>query len=149
MRRYEVNRRNPPELPPEKIILSINAGSSSVKLTLYSASRHDVYPKPILSSSISNLTSPPAVFSYTHAWDPSRATNVESDELPDVTSHDDAFKYFLEYLSNDSKLKEVNGGEDIAFACHRVVHGGGYEKAVVIGEGTLHYLKELTDLAPL
>lgn len=138
-----------------KLILAINAGSSSVKLSLYSSTPPDSERKTgnapclILQSSVSNLTSPPAVFSYTHTENSSTSSNVKSKELPDVKSQDDAFKHFLEYLSKDSDLKQVNSGEDITFACHRIVHGGDYERPVVINEKSLNYLKELTDLAPL
>jgi acetate kinase len=133
----------------KKIILSINAGSSSVKLSLYSASRGDPHTELILNSSISGLTSPPAAFSYKHANNSSASSNVTSKELPDVKSQDDAFKYFLEHMSNDKELKEVKSGEDISFACHRIVHGGDYTKAVVLKDDSLNYLEELTDLAPL
>ncbi|KAI5845052.1 acetate kinase [Morchella snyderi] len=138
-----------------KLILAINAGSSSVKLSLYSSTPPEAERKTgntpclILQSSISNLTSPPAVFSYTHTDNSSTSSNVKSKELPDVKSQDDAFKHFLEYLSKDSDLKQVNSGEDITFACHRIVHGGDYERPVVINEESLNYLKELSDLAPL
>lgn len=137
-----------------KLILAINAGSSSVKLSLYSSApppdpEAPADPDLILQSTISKLTSPPAVFSYTHAANPSASKNVESKELPNVESQEDAFKHFLDYLSNDSELKQVNSGEDITFACHRIVHGGDYEKPVVLGDESLSYLQELTDLAPL
>lgn len=141
-------------MPTEKLILAINAGSSSVKLSLYSSAPPSdsepslVDPKLILESTISKLTSPPATFSYTHNSD-SSPSNVDSKELPGVKSQDDAFKHFLEYLSNDSELRQVSSGEDITFACHRIVHGGDYEKPIVLGGDSMQYLKELTDLAPL
>lgn len=137
-------------MPSPKLILAINAGSSSVKLSLYSSpppSDSPTDPTLILQSTISKLTSPPATFSYQHTSDSS--SNVDSKELPDVKSQEDGFKHFLEYLSNDSELKEVSSGEDITFACHRIVHGGDYEKPIVLGDDSLEYLKELTDLAPL
>lgn len=144
-------------LSERKLILAINAGSSSVKLSLYSSappppdSGEVPAPKLLLESSISNLTSPPAVFKYTHAADSSSPSpsNISSEELPDVKSQEDAFKHFLECLSSDSELKQVSSGEDIAFACHRIVHGGDYEEPVLLGEESLDYLEELTDLAPL
>lgn len=138
-----------------KLILAINAGSSSVKLSLYSSSPPDPesgeapVPKLILKSSISNLTSPPALFKYTHVSGLCSSSNVDSKEVPDIKSQEDAFKYFLDCLSGDSELKQVRSGDDIAFACHRIVHGGDYEKPVLLGQQSLDYLKELTDLAPL
>lgn len=140
----------------EKLILAINAGSSSVKLSLYSStsppdSGDALAPKLILESSISSLTSPPAVFKYTHASSSSSSSssNVDSEQLPDIKSQEDAFKHFLDCLFSDSELKQVCSGEDIAFACHRIVHGGDFDKPIVLGEESLDHLKELTDLAPL
>jgi acetate kinase len=136
-------------MPPKKLILSINAGSSSLKLSLYSAVQRDPQPKLVLTSSVSGLTSPPAVFSYVHASNPLPPTTVKSKQLSEVSSQDDAFKYFLEYLFNDTEVTEIEGGGDIAFACHRVVHGGDYEQPVLICGDTLPYLEEFTGLAPL
>lgn len=136
----------------EILILAINAGSSSVKLSLYSSLIPNPdfrAPKLILESSISNLTSPPAVFKYTHASSSSSSLNVDSKELPGIKSQEDGFKHFLDYLSSDSELKQISSGEDIAFACHRIVHGGDYEKPILLGQENLNHLRELTDLAPL
>lgn len=136
----------------EILILAINAGSSSVKLSLYSSLTQNPnfrVPKLILESSISNLTSPPAVFKYTHASPSSSPSNVDPKELPGIKSQEDGFKHFLDYLSSDSELKQVSSGRDIDFACHRIVHGGDYEKPILLGQENLDYLKELTDLAPL
>lgn len=137
----------------KKLILAINAGSSSVKLSLYSSapppdSGEAPTPDLVLESSISNLNSPPAVFKYTHAssWS---SSNVDSKELPDVKSQEEAFEHFLDRLSSDPELKQAGGGEDIAFVCHRIVHGGDYDKPVELGQESLEYLDELTDLAPL
>lgn len=136
------------------LILAINAGSSSVKLSLYSSltqNPNSRVPKLILKSSISNLTSPPTVFKYTHASSSSSSSpsNVDSKELPGIKSQEDGFKHFLDHLSSDPELKQVSSGKDIAFACHRIVHGGDYEKPILLGQENLDYLKELTDLAPL
>lgn len=136
----------------EILILAINTGSSSVKLSLYSSltsNPNSRVPKLILESSISNLTSPLAVFKYTHASSSSSSSSVDSKELPGIKSQGDGFKYFLDYLSRDSELKQVSSGKDIAFACHRIVHGGDYEKPILLGQENLDYLKKLTDLAPL
>lgn len=140
----------------KRLILAINAGSSSVKLSLYSSapppdSGEAPAPDLVLESSISNLNSPPAVFKYTHASSSSSSSssNVDSKELPDVKSQEEAFEHFLDFLSSDSELKQADGGEDIAFACHRIVHGGDYDKPVELGQESLEYLDELTDLAPL
>lgn len=55
----------------------------------------------------------------------------------------------LTTLINDEKLEAITKKEDIAIACHRVVHGGDYDRPKIINEETYHHLEELTDLAPL
>jgi acetate kinase len=40
-------------------------------------------------------------------------------------------------------------GRNIRFACHRIVHGGSFPKAVILSPDTIHHLDELSDLAPL
>lgn len=123
------------------LLLCINAGSSSVKLSLYQC---DFNAKPELrvESTISGLTSPLAKLSYesTHG-----DNNVKGKELPDVKDQESAFIKFLDLLDADEQLK----GKEIKFACHRVVHGGSFPKAVVLNKETIHTLEDLTDLAPL
>lgn len=55
----------------------------------------------------------------------------------------------LNTLIEDKELSAVGKKEDVAIACHRVVHGGDYDTPKVINEETYHHLEELTDLAPL
>ncbi|KAF8474818.1 Acetokinase family-domain-containing protein [Kalaharituber pfeilii] len=135
-------------------ILSINAGSSSVKLSLYAVdpdNRKESAPKLIIESSVSKLTSPPAVFSYIHRNITGSSQKAEdiTKELEEALPHDAAFELFLVHLSKDPSIKGISSGEDIRFACHRVVHGGDLDKAVAISHETYHYLEQLTDLAPL
>lgn len=61
----------------------------------------------------------------------------------------DAFKYILQRCFNDPELSEVASDRDLAYVCHRVVHGGDYQDAVEINDETLHHLEDLEDLAPL
>ncbi|KAF8541534.1 hypothetical protein BDD12DRAFT_828826 [Trichophaea hybrida] len=74
-----------------KFILSINAGSSSVKLSLYSATFSST-PKHLVASSITGLTSPPASFTYTHLSSSSESSSdINKQELKDVTNQESAF----------------------------------------------------------
>lgn len=128
-----------------KIILSINSGSSSVKISIYTTtSASDI--KQIAETQIDGLTAPPQKLKYTRG-----STSVaKGKELSEkISTQDDAFKYLLDELINDKELKEIEKKEDIAIACHRVVHGGDYTKAQAITPETLHHLAALTDLAPL
>jgi len=128
-----------------KIILSINAGSSSVKISIYSAS-HGQEPKELAETQIDGLTSPPPQLKYTRGGQ-SIAKNKDLDK--EISSQNDAFQYMLDELINDKDFKEISKREDIGIACHRVVHGGDYDEAKIINEGTLNHIEALTDLAPL
>lgn len=132
-------------LTMSKIILSINAGSSSVKISIYSASQGQD-PKELAETHIDGLTAPPPQLKYTRDGK-SIAKNKKLDEK--ITTQNDAFKYMLDELINDPEFKDITKKEDIAIACHRVVHGGTYDEPKIINEDTYHHLEKLTDLAPL
>lgn len=127
-----------------KIILAINAGSSSLKITLFSAQSS---PSPCLekiaAAEVSGFTDPPAKEKYR------RGSYSSKNELPDIKSHDDAFQHILNTFINDKDLTEVQSKDDITYACHRVVHGGDYTTDHFINTHTYHKIEELEDLAPL
>jgi acetate kinase len=128
-----------------KTILSINAGSSSVKISVYSAEQGQE-PKELAETQIDGLTAPPPQLKYTRG-----SETIARNKLLDrkETSQNDAFKYMLDELINDNHLTAITKKEDIAIAYHRVVHGGDYDTPKVIDKDTYHHLEALTDLAPL
>ena len=128
-----------------KIILSINAGSSSVKVSVYSAEQGQE-PIQLAETQIDGLTAPPPKLKYTRG-----STTISKDKKLDknVSSQNDAFQYMLDELINDKELPSISKKEDIGIVCHRIVHGGDYTESKVIGEETYHHLEALTDLAPL
>lgn len=129
-----------------KIILSVNAGSSSVKVSVYTARLHNE-PTQLAEASISGLTSPPPKLTYVRG-----GVNLSKDKdlgRDAVTSQDDAFRVLLSTLVEDAQLPEVRAKEDVAIVCHRIVHGGDFRTAQVINDATYHRLEELNDLAPL
>ncbi|KAF2638533.1 acetate kinase [Massarina eburnea CBS 473.64] len=126
-----------------EIILSINAGSSSVKISVYKASG-DSTPEQLAEASISGLTAPPAKLDYTRG-----DQKTKEQELQDINSQEDAFRYILDHLTKDDGLPELAKIEDIHYTCHRVVHGGDYPQSQVIDKNTFHHIEELSDLAPL
>ena len=128
-----------------KLILSVNAGSSSIKLSLYSAF-YDSTPVSLVKSTVSGLTSPPAQFSYSN--DANKAHNVEDKEFRDVSDQSSALGLFLRHLEQDESLKEHETGE-IGLVAHRIVHGGLFREAVVLSDQTIEEIGQLTDLAPL
>jgi acetate kinase len=125
-----------------KSILSVNAGSSSVKITFYT---YEKTPQVIASAQVSGITAPPAKFKYT-VGDKKR----EEEELKEpVNNPQDAFKLLLERCFNDSDLSDIASSDDLVYICHRIVHGGEFESSAVINNETYHQLEQLEDLAPL
>lgn len=128
-------------MPAPKSILSVNAGSSSVKITFYS---FELPPKTIANAQVSGITAPPATLSY------SKGEKTHKEELKEgLSTPQDAFKFLLKRCFADSELSEVASSDDLAYICHRVVHGGDYPEAVEINDETYHHLVEIEDLAPL
>jgi acetate kinase len=132
--------------PSKDLILAVNAGSSSLKISLFR--RDPSSPSAVslvLTSSLSSLSSPPATFSFAFADPHKAAQNVKSEKVEGVDDHAAAFAHFLERLEKDASVRK----DEIAHACHRVVHGGDYAEPVVISKDTYHHIEKLTDLAPL
>ncbi|CCX30443.1 Similar to Probable acetate kinase; acc. no. Q7SH17 [Pyronema omphalodes CBS 100304] len=122
-----------------KYILSINAGSSSVKLSLY-LTNHNCEPKTIITASISSLTSSPAKFTY---QDHSSPKDPVTSDLDSVDSHESAFRHFL------CQLEEQSFNPPISFICHRIVHGGSFTKPTILSSSTISELNSLSSFAPL
>ncbi|KAF2821371.1 acetate kinase [Ophiobolus disseminans] len=128
-----------------EIILSINAGSSSVKISVYKTPSDDSkVPTQLAEAVVEGLTAPPAKLKYTRGDE-----KVKGRELENISSQEDAFRYILDHLTNDKGLSELNHKNDIKFTCHRVVHGGDYSRSQVIDKKTYHQIEDLSDLAPL
>ncbi|KAJ7056653.1 Acetokinase family-domain-containing protein [Mycena amicta] len=123
------------------LILSANAGSSSLKISLYQPSKDASHlPHLLLTSSISNITAPPPKFSFQVA-----DNAPKNEELPNVHDHASAFTHFLESLGQQA---DIDPGEVVS-VCHRVVHGGDYNDPVVINDEAYKHIEQLSDLAPL
>ncbi|KAH0353497.1 acetate kinase, partial [Aureobasidium melanogenum] len=127
-----------------KVILSINAGSSSVKVSVFKGTSKDTEPSQLAEVSVAGLTAPPSTLTYKRG-----DHKVKDQKIEGVSTQEDAFKYILEHLLNDDGLPELKNKEDIEFACHRVVHGGEFDKPTRIDRETYHQIEELSDLAPL
>lgn len=127
-----------------EIILSINAGSSSVKISVYKTEPSSTTPDQLAEATIEGLTAPPARLKYSRGDE-----SIKGKELQDINSQEDAFKYILSHLQSDKGLPELSKTDDIHFTCHRVVHGGDYPHAQIIDKETYHHIEELSDLAPL
>ncbi|KAJ5728481.1 Acetate/Proprionate kinase [Penicillium malachiteum] len=124
-----------------KYILAVNAGSSSVKVTFYT---YENPPKAIADAQVSGITAPPPALKYQRGDVKIKEKLEEKLDTPQ-----DAFKYILKRCFDDPELSEVASDADLAYICHRVVHGGDYMDSVKITDETLHHLEALEDLAPL
>ncbi|KAL5615483.1 hypothetical protein BROUX41_005528 [Berkeleyomyces rouxiae] len=125
-----------------KIILAINAGSSSVKISVFNATQTSK-PKLIGEFQVSGLTAPPSSTSFV------RDGKKQDLKSPDISSQDEAFAFILKQLTDSKEVPEINSESDISIAMHRIVHGGDYAAPEIIRKSTFHRLQELTDLAPL
>lgn len=127
-----------------KVVLAINAGSSSVKISVYTVGNFNAPPAQIADAQVSGLTAPPAKLKY------SRGSSVVSkNEEVTVKGQVGAFKLLLDTLVKDPELSEISAESDVAIACHRIVHGGDYGTAQIITTDTYHHIEALADLAPL
>lgn len=141
-------------LSPEKdLVLSVNAGSSSLKISLYSVSSHReedhdyASPEPVtllLTSAISSITAPPATFSF-QLVSPADAESLKNVPVESITDHASAFSYFLETLRTKTQIDKKR----VMYICHRVVHGGDYTEPVQITQESYDHIEKLSDLAPL
>lgn len=127
-----------------RIILSVNAGSSSVKVSVYQDQGSSRDPKELAVVQVDGLTAPPPTLKYMRGKE-----HIKGKELKDINSQEDAFKYIMQHLENDEGLPELSHHDDIAFVTHRVVHGGDYPRAQVLTRETYHHIEILSDLAPL
>ena len=123
------------------LILSANAGSSSLKLSLFFVISHgsdeDDRVSLVLTSTISSISSPPARFYF---------GNLIANELVhSILDHASAFEHFRETLHSKTSIDS----QRIRYVCHRVVHGGVYAQPVEITEDSYHHIEKLSDLAPL
>ncbi|KAI7212923.1 acetate kinase [Hortaea werneckii] len=148
-----------------KIILAINAGSSSVKVSVFSYTPTNSTNNPPSSKDnpdqidpsltelaqiqISNLTASPALLTYTLRDQPASQKNSP---LPaSISTPRTAFQKILSTLLQDPDLPELNSPSDITVAVHRIVHGGGdfSSPTFLDDDETVAHLERLSDLAPL
>ncbi|KAK4226940.1 putative acetate kinase [Podospora fimiseda] len=132
----------------ESIILSVNAGSSSVKVSVYSVAELGKSPPiQIAEAQVSGLTAPPASLKYVRSSSEVIIKDKAVDEK--VSDQRSAFSLLLSTLVEDNSLPQVKSKSDISIICHRIVHGGDYSEPQLISAETYHHLEALNDLAPL
>jgi acetate kinase len=103
-------------------------------------------PVRLAETQISGLTAAPPKLDY----DRGGTTVYKNKEVEaKIDSQDEAFKELVKTLIDDAELPEIGEKGDIAIACHRIVHGGDYDRHHIISSNIYHHLELLNDLAPL
>jgi len=132
----------------KNLVLSVNAGSSSLKISLFQVAQGATAIKEaepvqlLLTSSISGISSPPAKFSFKIE---SKDVSIKNEEVASIKDHATSFAHFLECLQSQASIDRKR----IRYLCHRVVHGGDYTEPIEITEESYHHIETLSDLAPL
>ena len=124
-----------------QLILSINAGSSSLKCSLYETVEGKKLER-LANAEVSAINQQPSKLKYI------RGSSKQESELDDVKDHGQAFEHVLNEFLDDKDVK-LNSKDDIKYACHRVVQGGDFEEDQLITKETFHKIDALSDLAPL
>ncbi|MGN1000502.1 MAG: acetate/propionate family kinase [Bacilli bacterium] len=117
-------------------IMSINAGSSSLKFSLFNMDNNKV----LLSGLFERIGIEGSC--YTLKYDEYK---IKQEEV--IKSHSDAVKILMDKLI---ELGIVNSLEEIDGIGHRIVHGGAiYKESVIVTDKVLDDIIALSDLAPL
>ena len=117
-------------------IMSINAGSSSLKFSLFNMETEEV----IVSGLFERIGIEGSF--YTIKYDDYKIKNEV-----EMSTHTDAVKILMDKLI---ELKILNSLEEINGIGHRIVHGGAlYKESVIVTDKVLDDIIALSDLAPL
>ncbi|TFK75125.1 acetate kinase [Pluteus cervinus] len=110
------------------LILAVNAGSSSLKSSIYRRGTLEL----VATSSASLKT------------EQERSKVIINDSPPtyeaEIRDHASALAHFLHNVKLDDEVVNV---------CHRVVHGGDYQQPIVITKDSYEHIEALSALAPL
>ena len=117
-------------------ILSVNAGSSSLKFQLYNMPEEKVL--------ISGLMERIGVGNSFYTI---KVNGEKIKKEVELNNHEEAFETLVKELEENHVVEDLNEIEGIG---HRVVQGGDYfDKSVVIDDDVLYKIEELSSLAPL
>ena len=117
-------------------LLSINAGSSSLKFSLF-----DMKDETVIATGLFERIGEDGS-SYTIKYNGEKIKNEK-----EMNNHNDAVKILLDEMINN---KIVNSLDEIEAVGHRVVHGADkYSESVKITDEVIKDVEEFSDLAPL
>ena len=117
-------------------LLSVNAGSSSLKFRLFEMPEEKVIMKGLFER-----------IGFDGASYEIKMGDTKFEKKVELKDHNDAVKYLIEELLEN---KVINSLEELEAVGHRVVHGGSkYASSVEITDDVIATVEELSDLAPL
>ncbi len=117
-------------------VLSINAGSSSLKFRLYNMP----YEELVIKGTFEKIGLKDSFYTI-------RINGVKKEVNIAINNHKDAVELLIKLLLD---LKVVNSLEEIEAIGHRVVHGGNkYSRSVEITDKVIQDIEVISDLAPL
>ncbi|SEI40524.1 acetate kinase [Allopseudospirillum japonicum] len=129
------------------MILIVNAGSSSLKCSLFDVDQGDV--KQHYRVKVANLAGPARLEIYDHAENidgvlvDKETLSAEQLDVAHGNAHAQALKVVIDWITHNTRYK-------IAWVGHRVVHGGTFFTAPVeVNADNLAQLESLIPLAPL
>lgn len=133
------------------IILSLNAGSNSLKFEIIAAEPHRLkngtpeFGRSLVSGAYDDIGKESSTFSL---LDGKRITRKEKAEVRD---HGHATELLFDWIGKGgAKENGIAGLDGIARVCHRVVHGADrFDGPVLISDEVLQQIEALSDLAPL
>lgn len=117
-------------------ILSVNAGSSSLKFRMYEMPEERL----LISGTFERIGLNGSFYTI-------KLNGEKIKKESDLKNHDDAVRILTEELINFKIVKDLS---EIKGVGHRVVHGGDiYSNSVVINDEVISVIEKLSDLAPL
>ena len=117
-------------------IISINAGSSSLKFSLFNMENKEL----LISGYFERIGMEGSFVNF-------KLNGEKIRKDVELKDHEAAVKVLIDELIN---LKVINSLDEIDAVGHRLVHGGDvYNKSVIIDDEVIKKIEELSDLAPL
>ena len=117
-------------------ILSVNAGSSSLKFRLYDMPKEEL----LMKGTIERIGLSDGVYSI-------RIGDNKVEKDIDFADHEEAVQLLLKDLIDQKVIKSL---DEIKAVGHRIVHGGNkYSKSVILNKRVIKEINSISDLAPL
>ena len=117
-------------------LLSVNAGSSTLKFRLYEMSEEEV----LMKGTFDRIGLEGSNYSI-------RVNNEKIGKDIEIKNHEEAVKILLNELVEQKMIKSL---DEIKAIGHRIVHGGNkYSKSVIIDDRVIQEIESISELAPL